>query len=454
MSPTLSIAAFKNRFGSNSLGSRVMTGSFWTMAGYGGSQILRFGSNVVLTRLLFPRAFGLMVLVNTIILGLEMFSDVGTRASLIQSKRGEDEDFLATAFTVKVLRGAMLWALAAALSYPAAQFFQKPELASLLPVASANTLLLGFRSTKTLLASRDLNLGRLTLLTLGSQVISIAVMITWAFIQPDVWSLVAGTLVGTAVGTVGSHFIFPGKRDRFGWDKSAAQEMFRFGSWIFLSTALAYLAGQGDAILMGRLLSATELGVFGIAANLARMVGEALNQLGNSVLFPAYSKVFRESPERVDKVLLKSRTILMAVGAAAYAPFVLLGSWLVDLVYDDRYTNAGWMLQTLACGFVTGLMHRSYGGILHAKGMSFESTVLQFFQVAIKFGCFLVGFYFFGLPGFIVGVAFNSWLSYPVLAAVMSRAGVWQPKPDLIALGIGAVITVLFFMFPPAGLVF
>jgi len=431
-----------------------MSGSMWTMAGYGGSQMLRFVSNVILTRLLWPEAFGLMVLVNTIILGMEMFSDVGTRASLIQSKRGDDDLFLRTAFTIKAVRGVALWVCASALSYPASLFFEKPELAYLLPVASFNSVFLGFRATRTLLASRDLTLGPLTALNLGSQLVAIVVMIGWAYLWPSVWSLVAGTLVGGAVGTLISHVWFPGRPDRFGWDKSAAQEMYRFGSWIFLSTALAFLAGQGDALLMGRLLSAKDLGVFGIAANLARMVGEALNQLGNSVLFPAYSRVFRETPERVHQVLLKSRLILIAVGTAAYAPFVILGTWAVELLYDDRYANAGWMLQTLACGFMTGLVHRSYGGILHAQGMSYESTILQFFQVAIKFACFMIGFYWFGLPGFIVGVAFNSWLSYPALAIIMRRAGVWQPKPDALALLVAAGITVLFLVFPPTGLEF
>jgi len=44
-------------------------GAFWTLANYGLSQALRFGSNLILTRLLFPDLFGLMSLVNVIIMG-------------------------------------------------------------------------------------------------------------------------------------------------------------------------------------------------------------------------------------------------------------------------------------------------------------------------------------------------------------------------------------------------
>ena len=426
----------------------------WTMLGYGGAQALRFVSNVILTRLLFPEAFGLMMLVNTVIMGLEMFSDVGTRASLIQSRRGNDDGFLRTAFTVKAVRGVSLWLIASALSYPASLFFQKPELATILPVASLNAIVMGFGSTKVLLASRNMQLRQLTALNLSTQFIAIVVMISWAYFHPSVWALVAGTLTGSLSNVIAGHLLFPGRSDRFGWDKSAAQEMFRFGRWIFFSTALAYLAGQGDALLMGRMVTVTQLGVFAIASNLAKLVGEALNHLGNSVLFPAYSKVVRETPERLPAVLLKSRVTLMSAGAVGYLPFIIFGTFIVDIIYDQRYAEAGWMLQTLACGFTTGLMHRSYGGILHAKGMSYESTILQFFQVTIKFACFSTGFYLYGLPGLIAGVAFNSWLSYPALAIIMRRAGVWQPKSDAVALVIGAILTALFFSFRPDGLEF
>ncbi|WP_416670812.1 oligosaccharide flippase family protein [Egbenema bharatensis] len=75
----------------------TLTGAFWTLIGYGGSQVLRFGSNLLLTRLLFPEFFGLMGLVNVFIIGLALFSDVGIGVSIVQNKRGEEPAFANTA---------------------------------------------------------------------------------------------------------------------------------------------------------------------------------------------------------------------------------------------------------------------------------------------------------------------------------------------------------------------
>ncbi len=42
---------------------RVLSGAVLTAGSYALTQVLRLGSNLVLTRLLFPEAFGLMALV-------------------------------------------------------------------------------------------------------------------------------------------------------------------------------------------------------------------------------------------------------------------------------------------------------------------------------------------------------------------------------------------------------
>ena len=91
-----------------SLKALAMRGSLWIMGGYGMSQALRMGCNLILTRLLFPEAFGLMTLVNTVLIGLGMFSDVGTNQSVIQNERGEDPAFLNTAWTIHIIRGFAL----------------------------------------------------------------------------------------------------------------------------------------------------------------------------------------------------------------------------------------------------------------------------------------------------------------------------------------------------------
>src|SRR5579883_2981735 len=146
-----------------SLKKLAINATIWTIAGFGISQILRFISNIVLTRLLFPELFGLMAIVSTFLTGLQLFSDLGLNASIVKSKRGDDPLFLNTTWTLQILRGVILWLCCIGIAYPAAHFYNEPRLLWLIPLVGINTLISGFNSTSLATLNRHLSLKSLAL---------------------------------------------------------------------------------------------------------------------------------------------------------------------------------------------------------------------------------------------------------------------------------------------------
>src|SRR5215470_13141142 len=92
-----------------SLRKRILSAGTWSLAGYGLSQAIRFGTNLLMTRLLVPDMFGVMAIATVVMVGLAMFSDLGLRQSIVQSRRGDDPAFLNTAWSVQIIRGVLLW---------------------------------------------------------------------------------------------------------------------------------------------------------------------------------------------------------------------------------------------------------------------------------------------------------------------------------------------------------
>src|SRR5687767_9371627 len=133
--------------GNEAIKSRVIRGTVISLIGQGGSKGLRLVSNMLLSRLLFPEAFGLMTMVNFLVLELSMISDVGILPNIIQHKRGDDPVFLNTAWTIQVLRGSTLLLIGALFAYPLAQFYDQEQLITLAPVACLTALFNGFDST-------------------------------------------------------------------------------------------------------------------------------------------------------------------------------------------------------------------------------------------------------------------------------------------------------------------
>jgi len=93
---------------SNSLKHRVIKSGMFIFSGNALSQILRFVSNLIMTRLLAPDMFGLMALAGIFILGLNLLSDIGLKQILIQNKRSDDQ-FVNTVWTMQVIRGWLIW---------------------------------------------------------------------------------------------------------------------------------------------------------------------------------------------------------------------------------------------------------------------------------------------------------------------------------------------------------
>ena len=287
------------------MAARVLRSASWLMIGYGGSQALRLASNLILTRILFPEAFGLMALVTVVTVGLSLFSDVGIGPSIAQNKRGDDPAFLDTAWTIQVIRGFGLWALTALLAWPAAAFYGAPELLVYLPVAGAGLAIAGFNPTRIETAHRHLLSGRVTVLDLGGQVIGLAAMIALALATQSVIALVLGGVIQAAAKLALCHFGLPGTANRFRWEKAAAQELIHFGKWIFLSTAFWFLTSQGDRAILGKFVPLEVLGIYNIGyflASFPMLLGHAVNQ---RLMIPVYrDKPAREAPEAASSTSL------------------------------------------------------------------------------------------------------------------------------------------------------
>lgn len=429
-----------------SLKQRTLRGSIWTMIGYGANQVLRLSSNLILTRLLFPEAFGLMALVQAFMQGLQMFSDVGTGPSIIQNKRGEDPSFLNTAWTLQVVRGLALWICACLIAWPAAQFYSEPMLMQLLPAVGMTAFISGLNSTKLVTLNRQLMLGRLTLVELSSYVLSLVVVIVWAFISRSVWALVGGGIVGTLAKMILSHIILEGTQNRFHWDQGIFRELHQFGRWIFFSTALGFIASQGDRLVLGRLLDVSFLGVYTVALTLSLLPSEVIRQAASRVMFPFYAELIRCRPERLYCNLRKIRLILLALSWGISLIFIIFGEQLIGFLYDSRYADAGWMLQILSIGTLGFVLSLSYDGILLATGKTFMMAALLTIQISFKAAAMLLGGYLGGQHGVIIGLASVSWIYYPFDAICLARLSLWQPEVDLPLIALASVATVLVYL--------
>ena len=407
---------------SNDLSRDSIRGSVITTGGFVAQSILRLGGNLVVARLLAPEYFGIAALVNILLIGLQMLSDLGIKPAIVQRPNGEDEGFLRTAFTLQVGRGVVLAIAACLLAWPAAQLYD-PRLLWLVPIASIGVLANGFASTNLHRLNRHLLLGRMTLLELGTQVAGLVGMVVWALVSPGVLALIIPTVLANVAQTVASHFILTDRYDRFGWDREMATDLINFSRWILISTILGFVTTQADRLILGRLVPMDLLGVYGIALMLAMIPRQLVLKLGSSVLFPALSKVSDE-PGKFASAVNRSRTPLMTVSGYLISGLIASGPPLVLAMYDSRYYAASWILPALACGMWLEVLSGANGSILLSRGRTKVLALAQLTKGLSLVAFILIGDHLAGFPGTVVGVASAEIFAYLICFTAVTRLGV------------------------------
>ncbi|MEE9385347.1 MAG: oligosaccharide flippase family protein [Nannocystaceae bacterium] len=312
-----------------------------------GAHAIRLGGNLILTRLLFPEAFGMLSLVTTLLYGVSMLSDIGISDSIIRSPRGDEREFVDTAWTLQVIRGLIIFAGCCVLAYPFAWFYEAPDLVFLVQLSGIAIVIRGFTPVKLLSLGRHLKLARVAGLDLSSQVVGLACTTLLAAQFGATWTLPVGTMLATFVRVVGAMLFVPGPNGRFCLAPGPRKEISTYGRWIVVSSTLTFIAASSDTLIIGRLAGVEFLGVYGIAANLARAPGMALISVSDRVVFPLYSRLTSEG-EALAEHFERVRQPLLVGAAATTAILMAVGDSLIQVLYDDRYQAGGSLIRVLA----------------------------------------------------------------------------------------------------------
>ncbi len=399
----------------NGLTKRVLLavhGSAWTAIGYALSQLLRLATQLILARkLLGPQAFGLVALVSVFLSGLEMLSDLGVGTDVVQHPRGDDLDFINTAFLIQAGRGTILWVLSAALAYPFAAFYHQPAVRWMIFVAAISVGLRGFASGSVWTMTRHVQVGRLTALNVGGDFVGFLVSVGWALVSPTAWALVVGKVASTAVYMIGSHVVAEHPVS-LKWDSAAARDILGFGTGVFLSSATYFMSGEVERLVIGKYITVSELGCFSLALTMSLVPCRGIQQVIVQVFFPMIAKAAREDRVAAVRDYKKARVPLLIVTVMLSCGFILFGPLIVRVLLGGKYADAGWILQLLGFRSALELSASSAQSLLFASGVSRYSSSSNVGRLLLMSTGLAVAFTKFGFRQAVWALAFAQFGAY------------------------------------------
>jgi O-antigen/teichoic acid export membrane protein len=396
------------------------------------NNLLRLASTIVLTRLLAPNDFGLIAMVGSIFYVIIMLTDAGFQAYIVRHER-DDPHFLDAIWTVHFARGLFNAGVAAAMAVPLASLLRKPELAPLVAVAAVSIAVDGSASLSLLTALRRNMVRRLSLIDLVAQIGQFAVGVIAALILRNAWALVISLIASSVIRTTASYLIFPEASRRLRYDRSLTVELWRFSRVIAVSSMLTLVIAQVDKLVLARVMSLQQFGIYAIAVNLAAVPAAIATQYMSRIFYPAMAETWRTRPELIKQQYYALRGTLFF--AYLFGGGALIGGapLVIRILYDPRYSHSGFYLQLLAISATLVLLTSAPLNALVAVGQVRTSLISNLIRLGWLLPVGLTGLIMFGPIGLIVALALIELPAYVYLNRTLIKQRMFDLRPESLA---------------------
>lgn len=430
MKPPASVARLRRKLAASPLG--VLVG---TMAA---TTFLRLGSNLILTRLLAPEAFGIIGLLAAITVVLQLMTDMGLSAFIIRLRENVDRRFLNVIWTIRLFRSLGLATIMFCSADLLAAAFDKPDLATPIRVTAFLFVLEGLSSLHPTVALRERRVSYHSSVEFAVFLIQLLATIAACFWLRSFWGIVVGMYVQGFVHLLFSYILYPGGLHRIAFDRTISRDLWKFARLVIVSSIITLVLGQADRIFIGRTMPLDMLGLYMLALNFTGAARSFIQSYTTKIVFPLLAETFRKAPQTLNTVYYDSRRRLTLVLAFLLGGGIGGGRLLIRILLDDRYLDAGLFVSILCLGPLFLLMTKPAEHLMFARGRiraTLEGNVVRLVWVAAAAPA---GFFYFGVMGLIVAFAMIEVAAAAYWSVRLRLAGVLKAREEGLALAVAA----------------
>jgi PST family polysaccharide transporter len=239
----------------------------------------------------------------------------------------------------------------------------------------------------------------LSLIDVGSMLVSTAVGVAMAVHGFGYWALVATTVVTPLIFSICVWLTarwVPGRPHR----QVGIGSMMRFGGTLTVSGLVMYFASNFDKILLGRFWGVESLGIYGRAYQLINIPTDNLNSAAGTVTFAALSRLQAE-PSRLRSYFLKGYSLVLSLSIPIALTCALFAQDMILVFLGPKWKSAAIVFRLLVPTTLVYAIINPLGWLLSSLGM-----VSRGLKISLVLGPVMIAGYLLGLPYGPKGVAF------------------------------------------------
>jgi O-antigen/teichoic acid export membrane protein len=307
----------------------------WSAAGRWASQIVSWGSTIVIARLLTPYDYGLVGMSGLYLQFALLIGQSGIGESVI-TLRDLKRRQIAELNSVSLMMGLGLVGLTCGLALPLTHFFSAPPLFAVIIVASVAYPVNALQVIPRALLQRDLRFKLLSGIETGRVFSQILLTILFAWFKFGYWSLVLGNLISIAIASASTFYCRPQgfAVPHFG---QLGREL-KFGRDVLLSRIASYIYDNADFGVAGRVLGGTALGNYTVAWTISAAPIEKIGNLFTTVT-PAFFSAVQTEKAELSRYLLRLTELLSFVTVPASIGIALVADYLVPVLLGPQWAG-------------------------------------------------------------------------------------------------------------------
>jgi O-antigen/teichoic acid export membrane protein len=424
---------------------KTARGSIWMTAVQLGMRPFAMAIDIILLRLLVPEDYGLIALAMILVSTANLFTDLGMRQVVIQTR--QDINKVAYyAFLIVMVASVVATVVVYLMAVPFARILGGNE--NLVPVLQVMAIYItidGLLLIPDGLLRRELKFKQVALAQIPGELGKSLLAVPLALMGFGVWSLVFGMLLSKAIQTT-QYWIY--QRPWIWlkpqpWDRQVLSSMVRFGVPTTLSGFMTFFQNSIDTWYVGRQLGQVAVGYYSRAFSLTTRINRMVTgALFGQVLFSSYS-VMQEERSRLARAYLKSTNMVylmmtpVSLGMAVTAPL------LVQVLIGERWMPMVPVWQFFSLYGLTQPISANSSPVFMAVGKPKNNVVASLVLLSVMLPLLLILTPAYGIVGAAIAVSlahlvamlFNIWQVEQILDGTAKKT-LLQSLPFIVAGGL------------------
>lgn len=350
-----------------SLKNKAVKGVIWSSIERFSVQGIQFLVMIIMARLLTPKDYGLVGMLTIFIAIAQSLIDSGFSQALIR-KQDRSETDNSTVFYFNIAVGFLLYLIFFTIAPWVADFYETPELCTLMRVISLSVIFNSLAVVQRALLTVNINFKTQAKASLSAAIVSGIIGISMAYYGFSYWSIAAQQLVNLGLNTL-LLWVFTKWRPKAIYSWKSFKELFAFGSKLLASGLLDVVYRNMYLLVIGKVFSASSLGYYTRAHQFAEFPSSNLTGIMQRVTYPVLCQI-QNDDQRLAQIyrrfLRVSAFIIfpLLIGLSAVAePFVIL-------LLKEQWLFAATLLQIICFSMMWYPIHAINLNLLQVKGRS------------------------------------------------------------------------------------